>query len=334
MNRAVSQTRFGCEPVDALELIVTDKPRAAPGRVIVKLRYSPVHPYDLVLIRTCQLAHLRGRNAILGCEGVGIVEEVGTGVTKVKPGQRVAAAGFVELIVNGQGCWQDYCDMSEKYVFPVPENFTDEAACQMLLNPATIYGILEDIHVPTGEYLLQTAAGSVLGRQLIQLAKHRGINTINIVRRDDLKEELKALGGDEVINSVNEDVVARVREITGGKLAYGSLDAVAGSLTKTVMASTRDGGNVFIYGALGGSDVLVDCRDLARKVKLSLWRMADYVKKEQQDKLQQFFQESIKLQEEKVMEPLVGEKFSFSDFKKAIEASEKPGRGGKVIVVN
>lgn len=65
---------------------------------------------------------------------------------------------------------------------------------QFLVNPVTVVGMLEELAVPAGEYLLQTAAGSVLGRQMIQVAKHRGIKTINVVRRQELVAELKALG--------------------------------------------------------------------------------------------------------------------------------------------
>lgn len=62
-------------------------------------------------------------------------------------------------------------------------------------SPITVYGMVAEVlAVPEGEWLLQTAAGSVLGRQIIQLAKHRGVKTINVVRRPDLVDELKALG--------------------------------------------------------------------------------------------------------------------------------------------
>ena len=57
-----------------------------------------------------------------------------------------------------------------------------------------MYGFLEVLQIPPGSYMLQSAAGSVLGRQLIALAKHRGIRTINLVRRPEQKQELLDLG--------------------------------------------------------------------------------------------------------------------------------------------
>ena len=62
------------------------------------------------------------------------------------------------------------------------------------VNPVTAYGLLETLQVPKGEWVLQTAAGSVLGRVFIALAKHRGLRTINVVRRSAQKQELLQLG--------------------------------------------------------------------------------------------------------------------------------------------
>lgn len=56
------------------------------------------------------------------------------------------------------------------------------------------YGLVEDINMPKGGWLLQTAAGSVLGRIVIALAKRRGVKTINVVRRSEQKQELLDLG--------------------------------------------------------------------------------------------------------------------------------------------
>lgn len=71
----------------------------------------------------------------------------------------------------------------------------DPLSCVYLqINPMTVYGMLHEHNVPKGEFLLQTAATSVLGRQMISLAKHYGIHTINVVRRKEGVDELKSLG--------------------------------------------------------------------------------------------------------------------------------------------
>jgi NADPH:quinone reductase-like Zn-dependent oxidoreductase len=254
--------------------------------------------------------------------------QVGEGVTTVAKGQRVVPFVSRER-PKAEGSWQQYVSLRQELVWPVPDSISDEAAAQFVTNPWTVYGILTDLKVPKGEYVLQTAAGSVLGRQLIQLAKHWGIKTINIVRRAEQKEELKALGADEVISTDNEDVATRVKEITGGKLAYAAVDAVGGTLTKQVTASVRDGGQVFLYGVLGGYDATVGVGDLLfRRVRVAGWALTDSVP----ERFEEYIDEVSKLIEAKIIVPLVGETYDLADFQLAIKKSTEVARGGKVFL--
>jgi trans-2-enoyl-CoA reductase len=172
-------------------------------------------------------------------------------VKSLHKGQRVIPF-TAEGSQTGNGSFQKYVAIDADFVWPVPDYLSDEVAAQFVINPWTSYSLLKDLQVPKGQYVVQSPAGSVLGKQVIALAKHDGIKTINIVRRAAQKAELKALGADEVISSSDEDVVARVKEITGGKGAWGGLDAVCGTTTGTIAASVRDKGQVFLFGVLGG----------------------------------------------------------------------------------
>src|SRR5207253_1024009 len=84
------------------------------------------------------------------------------------------------------------------------------------------------LHVARGSWLIQTAAGSALGRMVIRLGKAAGFRTINIVRRKELAGELKQIGADEVLSTSEDNVVARVQEITGGAMVPYALDCVGG----------------------------------------------------------------------------------------------------------
>ena len=252
-------------------------------------------------------------------------------MTKLKLGQRVTP--FVrQTVEHGEGSWQDYVEISEDAAWPVPDSVTDEAASQFVINPWTAYGLIEDLRMPKGEYLLQTAAGSALGRHVIQMAKHYwGIKTINVVRRAEQKAELKALGADEVILSSDEDVVSRVKEITHGKLAYGAIDPIGGKFTKTVGSCVRSGGTVFVYGSLGGTlDATVGMLDLFRGVKLLGWSLGKYI--EEQNGPTVVTREVGRLMEEKVVEPLSGERFDLADIEEALKCSKKNTRGGKILL--
>lgn len=332
MQRAVAIESFNeKDPDGSLKLITKPIPKAEPGQVVVHVTLRPVNPTDIVGIRTGRVAKGQVGPSTPGSEGFGIVHAVGEGVTKVKPGQRVVPF-FVESRVKGEGSWQEYVSVREDMAWPVPDTISDSAAAQFVINPWTVYGMLSDLQVPKGEYVLQTAAGSVLGRQVIQLAKHWGIKTINVVRRGEQKQELLALGADEVICSSEEDVVARVKEITGRKLAWGALDAVGGEMTKKVGASVRWGGQVFVYGVLSSFDASVAITDLFRGVSLSGWIL--YNRSSDEAKRKEYVEAVAKLLEEKVIVPLEGERYDLADFRAAIAKTGEVARGGKVLLTS
>lgn len=330
MQRAVAIVDFNDkDPDSSLKLITKPIPNAEPGHVVVRITLRPVNPTDVVGIRTGRAARGVEGPAIPGSEGFGIVHAVGEGVTRVKTGQRVVPF-FIDSRVKGEGSWQEYVSVREEMVWLVPDTISDEAAAQFVINPWTVYGMLSDLQVPKGEYVLQTAAGSVLGRQVIQLAKHWGIKTINVVRRAEQKHELLALGADEVICSSDEDVVARVKAMTGRKLAWGALDAVGGEMTKKVGASVRWGGQVLVYGVLSSFDATVAITDLFRGVRLSGWIL--YNQSPDQSKRKEYVEEVAKLMEKRVIVPLEGDKYALADFKAAMAKTEEVGRGGKVLL--
>lgn len=333
MYRAIVQDGVNTEePIGTLKVVEKPIPEATSGLVVVHIKLRPINPTDTVSIRTGRFTRFAKHPITPGSEGYGVVHAVGDDVKNFKVGDRVVPFMWEGLSYGGGGSWQEYVSVKENMLTAVPASISDEVAAQFVINPWTVYGMLKDLAVPQGEYILQTAAGSVLGRQVIQLAKHWGIKTINIVRRPEQKEELKLLGADEVICSTTEDVITRVKEITGKKLAYGSLDCVGGTLTKSVVASTRRGGHVFVYGVLAGDEAVVGINDLFREVHITGWILTSYWNVEERRK--EFVEEVWKLLECKVLEPYTGEKYDLADFKEAIKKSEEVGRGGKVLLTS
>eukprot|EP01018_Ginkgo_biloba_P003551 Gb_16896 [translate_table: standard] len=333
MARAIVQTVFpGSNPAESLALLTKQKkPRVSAGNVVVRMTASVINPIDLKYIRSGTLRAFQHSGAVHGSEGVGVVDEVGEGVTSFRVGERVIPVLFWKYYTDkGEGGWQDYVEVAEEDLVRVPDSMSDDVAAQFVINPWTVYGMLHDLSIPPGKYLLQTAAGSVLGRQCIQLAKCWGIKTINIVRREELKEELKSLGADEVINSENEDIIARAKEITNGEGAYAGIDAVGGILSKVVVGCVRDKGKVFIYGALGSTDIIINLVDLIREVNVTYWSLTPLA--EDKEKRRKCILDLLKLIDGKVIEPLVGKTFMIENFKQAIIDSEMYARGGKTIL--
>ena len=180
---------------------------------------------------------------------------------------------------SGNGSWQQYVTVPESSLIPVPDALNDVVASQFLVNPVTAYGffdVLESEGLLKTGWIVNQAAGSALGRMVITLAKSRGVRTINLVRRRALAEELTALGGDEVLVTTEDDLEARIKEITGGQGADALFECVGGDIGP-VVRGLRNGGVVFLYGAMGGLDFSAPIPDIlfrdvsVRGFWLSIW---------------------------------------------------------------
>jgi len=210
------------------------------NEVLVRVKAAPVHPSDLMFVGGIYGNTPKFPGAPVGYEAAGIVEEVGKGVKDLKVGQKVHVGPVL-------GTWSEYVVAPFYLVIPVPDVLSFEEASQLTTNPLTALALFEELGVKPGDFLLQTAASSALGRILIQFAKLRGIKTINLVRKDELIKELKELGADYVFNYTSGDWVAHVKEVVGDNLKY-AVDSVAGELGAEILKVLGPGGTVLIYG--------------------------------------------------------------------------------------
>jgi len=331
-NKAIVQDGYNKEdPLGSVKMVTRPIPQAGSGQVVVRMTMRPVNPTDFISLRNGLIGG-EGKDRVFGSEGCGVIHEVGSDVKSVQKGQRVVTITGLEVF-KGNGAFQEYILLDEKLVWAVPDDMSDEVACQFVINPWTTYSMLKDLEVPKGEYMIQSAANSTLGKQVITLAKHWGIKTINIVRRKEAVAELKALGADEVIVSTEEDVVARVKEITGGKGAYGALDAVSGTMTGTLAASLRSKGMIFVYGVLSGTTITVSTLDLWRDIKFDGWIIYNNIMPSA-EKSHAVAAEVYPLVQQGIIPVAKSEKYAFEDFKKAMELAEKAGAEKKFLLVS
>eukprot|EP00250_Pteridium_aquilinum_P004648 c14859_g1_i2 orf=31-1047(+) len=319
------------EPWEACEVVKKAKPSAPPaGQVVVKMLCRCVNPSDVDAIRgTYSGWHPPSFPAVPGFEGMGTIDQVGEDVCNVKVGQRVFPMS------NKQGVWQEYIVVCADDVIPIPPSLSDEIAAQFLVNPWTVVGMLEVLQVPKGDFILQTAASSVLGRIFIQYAHHMGIKTINVVRRSSQVKELKALGADVVINSTLEDVVEKVKKATNGEMVHSAIDCVGGKMTNTAVSCVRDGSTVIVFGALGSLHIEASIPDLVfRGIKLQGFWLFPWLKSLSHTKHGEIKHLLMSLLEKNIITPLVGEKFPLHAVQEAIIKSLEPNRGGKVLLVS
>ncbi|HEY4354205.1 MAG TPA: zinc-dependent alcohol dehydrogenase family protein, partial [Acidobacteriaceae bacterium] len=134
---------------------------------------------------------------------------------------------------------------------PVPHGLDDPAAATSYTNPLTAWALTRSSHnLKDGDWLLQTAAASSVGKLVLQLAQQYRFKTINVIRRREQEAIIRNLGGDEVICTADEDLRTRLQELTAGKGVERAIDCVAGELGAEVARNLAPAGTLLVYGAL------------------------------------------------------------------------------------
>ncbi|GIF97043.1 zinc-dependent alcohol dehydrogenase family protein [Catellatospora citrea] len=249
--RALVAGKIG-EPSDVLRLESRPVPAPEARQALVRVKATPIHASDLHVLRgrygfTPRFPAVGGN-----MECVGWVEALGPDCAGLRIGERVVVVA-VPAVPGPEvaGTWQEYLVADPWRLVPIPDGLSDSSACQLAVNPLTaLLLVTRELDVQPGEWLLQTAAGSTVGRLIIALSRHLGIRTINVVRRRDAVDEIKALGGDEVICTQDEDLLQRVAEIAGPGGVRKAVDCVAGVVGAQVSQALAPGGEVVVYGAL------------------------------------------------------------------------------------
>ncbi|KAK9826125.1 hypothetical protein WJX81_006454 [Elliptochloris bilobata] len=204
-------------------------PPVLAGHVLVNVLWRPINPSDIMCLQGIYQGFRPTKlPAVPGLEGMGVIAAVGEGVSGWKEGTRVTAAPWT-YAEQGYGTWQEYTQVRAEHLVAVPAEVGDHQAAQFLVNPMTAYGFLEDLQVPADEWLLHNGASSVLGRELLCMARRRGTKLINVVRRHEAVDELKALGADEVICSTDEPVAQKGGALYLYSLMGGEVVEVPGS---------------------------------------------------------------------------------------------------------
>ncbi|WP_018686131.1 quinone oxidoreductase family protein [Actinokineospora enzanensis] len=241
-----------------------------PGEVAVRVAAAGVNYIDTY--------HRRGIYPlplpfILGLEGAGTVEAVGSEVSDVRVGDRVAWA-------QGLGSYADRVVVPADKVVPVPADISDETAAAVLLQGLTAHFLVASTYpVAVGDSILVHAAAGGVGLSLVQLAKARGARVIGTVSTDEKEKLAREAGADEVIRYTSEDFVVRTRELTGGEGVAAVYDGVGATTFDGSLSVLRPRGVLALFGAASGAVPPVDPQRLnqAGSVYLTRPTMAHYV---------------------------------------------------------
>jgi NADPH:quinone reductase len=305
-----------------------------PGNQEVRVRIlaSPINPSDLLFIRGLYAGIQPSFPSPAGFEGVGLVDALGPHTQGLVHGQRVA-------VLNGEkgGNWAEYAVVPESRLFPVPDDLSNEQVASFFINPASAIAMVRHVlAVPRGEWLLQSAAGSELGRMIIKLARHDGIRTINVVRRRASVAELEHLGADAVIASEEGPIDEQVRKMVGPQGVKYAIDPVAGDTGTQVYQALSDNGHMLAYGSLTGEPIRVGADPrfiLAGNRLLEVYWLGFWLQGLDDAARRNLFGEIVTLMREGVLGTAKALTFSLDEIGAAVKQAEAPGRQGKVLLV-
>jgi len=230
------------KPTEVLRVETQPWPKPAPDEVVVEMRAAPINPADLNAIEG-KYPLRPTLPATPGFEGAGVVAELGANVRNLETGALV-------ILPHNLGTWREAAAVKADELVAVPPEIEPVQAAMLKINPMTAWRLLHDyVDLKRNEWLIQNAANSAAGRAVIQIARELGYRTVNIVRREELVEELRIEGGDVVLidgESLRDDV----KEATsGGQIRLG-LNAVGGDSALRLANTLAPGSTMVTYGAM------------------------------------------------------------------------------------
>ncbi|HEX4696999.1 MAG TPA: 2-enoyl thioester reductase domain-containing protein [Candidatus Udaeobacter sp.] len=240
INAAVYETHGN--PADVLRVESRPWPTPAADEVVVKMRAAPINPADLNQIEG-KYPIRPDLPATPGFEGAGVVVDLGAEMSGLKTGTLV-------ILPHNVGTWRDAAAVRADELISVPTGIEAVHAAMLKINPMTAWRLLHDyVDLQRGDWLIQNAANSAAGRAVIQIAHELGHKTVNVVRREEVIEELRRDGGNVVLVD-GQNLREQVKDATGGAPIRLGLNAVGGDSALRLANCLAPESTLVTYGAM------------------------------------------------------------------------------------
>ncbi|MDA1005271.1 MAG: 2-enoyl thioester reductase domain-containing protein [Verrucomicrobia bacterium] len=322
-GREVRFSRFG-PPEEVLEIGERELPEPTSGQALVRLLASPVNPADLNIVEGVYGVRPE-LPAVPGMEGCGEVLRC--------PGGELAVGSRVIFLRKG-GAWAEEMVLPTEDLIAVPEAIDPVQAAMLGVNPLTALRLLEGfVDLKPGDWIVQNAANSNVGRCVIQLARERGVSTVNLVRRESLREELLGLGASVVLLD-DEEMVAKALEATGGRRPVLALNAVGGDSALRQMDFLERRGSHVTYGAMSRQSLKVPNKFVIfKELTITGFWITKWLEESARAKIEESYVLLSQFVVEGKLEQAVDGSYPLEEVRAACRRAGEEGRGGKVILV-
>lgn len=233
---------------DVLQLEDLPLPEPKAGEVRIRVKAIGLNRAEVMFRMGRYLAQPQ-LPSLIGYEASGTVEAVGPDVDPGLMGKIVSTVPAFPA--DKYGVYGEVAIVPVSAIAEYPQALSFEQGTSIWMQYLTAYGaLIAQGNLAKGEFVLITAASSSVGIAAIEIAKAEGAISIATTRTSQKKAELLACGADHVIMTEEEDLAARVQEITGGKGARIAFDPVGGKGLEAIAAAASESGIIFEYGAL------------------------------------------------------------------------------------
>jgi len=318
--KAIRVHQFGGPEVLKLEEIPTPKPEA--GQVLVRVRAAGVNPYDTYM-RAGTYAIKPHLPYTPGSDAAGTIEAVGTGETKVKPGDRVYTAQTLT------GAYAEYALALEDQVHRLPQNISFEQGAGVWVPYGTAYHAVHHFaKAHAGETVLVHGASGGVGTASLQIARAIGLTVFGTAGTDKGLELVKREGAHEAFNHTKAGYQDEIMKASGGRGVDVILEMLANVNLGGDLKMLALLGRVVVIGSRG--DVTITPRDLmSRRASVrafSLWAV-------QPAEIAEIHAGLIAGLENGTLRPVVGKQLALAEAARAHKEILEPGAAGKLVLV-
>ncbi|MBC9252971.1 quinone oxidoreductase [Pseudomonas alcaligenes] len=324
MAKRIQFSRHG--GTDVLELI--DSQPAAPGPLEVRVRNRAI---GLNFIDTYYRSGLYQPPSLpsgLGCEGAGEVEAVGSAVTHLQVGDRVAYG------TGPLGAYAELHVLPAQHLVRLPDAVSFEQAAALMLKGLTVQYLLRQTYrAEAGQTILWHAAAGGVGLIACQWARALGVKLIGTVSSPEKAALAKANGAWATIDYSREDVVQRVLELTGGAKCPVVYDSVGKDTWERSLDCLAPRGLLVSFGNASGAVTGVNLGVLAQKGSLYVTRptLGNYASNAEH--LQAMADELFALLASGALQVEIGQRYALADAAKAQEALSSRQTTGSTILL-
>lgn len=296
------------------------------GRVRVQMIARPINPSDLIPITGAYRSRL-SPPFVPGFEGVGRITEIGAGLAGFAVGDRV-------LPLGRNGTWASEVIADPDWCIPVPDDFDDDVAAQLYINPATAWWIMtRDLNLKPGDGIAVNACGSAISRLFLALAKARDIRFTALVRGEERRAEWQKLGAETIIDRDREDIGAALGPVVAQHGLKAGIDAIGGADGLAMAMSLPAGARFIHYGLLSGQTLPGDLQErVAEGVEIRLFWLRNIMHAmDTADRLALFADLFAFLRAHPVDLPVEG-RYGLSEIAAALAHNARNRRAGKILL--